>query len=113
MVSWMQRLFELYGTDATVQNGDDKTQLRVFFQSVNSRSWQNMEQLWGPLGRIPRGQYICILPAGSAQAEAVVQIRGASYRVCKVEDMVIQGKVLYQWAICKEKGGRDTWGTQS
>lgn len=113
MESWMQRLFDLYGTDATVQNGNEKTQLRVFFQSVNSRSWQNMERIWGPLGQIPRGQYVCILPSGSAQTDGVLQVNGMDYRVCRVEDMAFQGKVLYQWAICREKGGKDTWGSQS
>lgn len=110
MFSAMQRLFSLFATDATMQNEKGKQTVRVFFQSVNSRSWQNMERIFGPMGEIPRGQYVCILPAGTAVAGDVLTMGQRSYRICRVEDMTVAGKVLYQWSLCKEKGEADTWG---
>lgn len=113
MESWMQRLFQMYAVPVTVQSGSEKKEAKAFFQSVNSRSWQNMEQIYGPLGQIPSGQYICILPAGSAQSRDILLLNEASYRICRLENMMLQDKVIYQWSLCTQKGGKDTWGSAS
>lgn len=106
MLRMINGLIDRYGTKLSV----DGETVSSFFYSVNSRSWQNMEQVFGPLGEIPRGQYICILPgAVSVTAGDVVTVRQKSYRIRRVEDMCAGDDVVYRWCLCVEKGGDDTW----
>ena len=111
----MRRLMEKalcrYGVDATVRTQAGEQKLRVFFHSVNSRSWQNMERSFFPLGEIPRGQYICVLPAGAAvEAGDTIRIMTGVYQVRRVEDMITRRGPIYRWSLCVEKGGVDEWG---
>ena len=81
-----------------------------FFYSVNSRSWQNMEQMVGPLGEIPRGQYICILPADvTVAAGDTVQVGQTAYRIRRAEAMWAGDEMVYHWCLCVEEGGEDQW----
>lgn len=99
-------LFARYGTTLSVAG----VSVRGFFYSVNSRSWQNMEQMVGPLGEIPRGQYICILPAAvTVTAGDTVAVGQTSYRICRAEDMRVGDGVVYHWCLCVQKGGEDLW----
>ena len=104
----MQRVFARYGTDATVHDGENDTQVKVFFQSVNSKSWQNMETVFHPLGRLQGGQYVCILPPDAAvEAGFTLTIAGKNYAVCRVENMPVDSRPVYRWAICTGKGGEE------
>lgn len=109
----MDRLFALYGSDAVLVSGNTSKKMRIFFQSVNSRSWQNMERVYIPLGRVPRGQYVCILPAGTAKEGDVIKIGSKSYRICRLEEITVRTGTVYLWGLCNEKGGEDTWGSTS
>jgi len=106
----MDRVFAHYGMHAVLESGGSKKTVRVFFHSVNSRSWQNMERMFLPLGEIPRGQYICVLPAGTAAVGDILHIGMKAYLICRAEEMALRAGSIYQWALCEEKGGQDTWG---
>lgn len=106
----MDRLFGLYATEATLLQDRGERTVRVFLQSVNSRSWQNMEQVASPLGMIPRGQYVCILPAGTAEEGDRLDVGGKVYLICRLAEMTVQSGSVYQWGLCREKGGEDNWG---
>lgn len=110
MRSLIQRIFVRYGTNATVYDGEKVTKVKVFFQSVNSKSWQNMQTVFHPLGRVYGGQYVCILPAGTvAKAGDTLTVAGKNYTVCRVEDMPTSFQPVYRWAICTGKGGAEQW----
>lgn len=99
-------LFARYGTRLTVAG----QAASGFFSSVNSRSWQNMEQAFGPLGEIPRGQYICMLPVAVAvDFGDTVTVGQKSYQIRRVEAMRFGDTTVYQWCLCVEKGGEDLW----
>ena len=105
MRNLMDQLFRRYGTDAVILRGDDRQEVKAFFHSVNSRSWQNMEHGYSPLGRIPRGQYLCILPAGGpAQVGDSLILRGIEYEIRKLENKYMGAQVIYVWGLCVEKG---------
>lgn len=108
----MDQLFSRYGTDAVILRGAARQEVKAFFHSVNSRSWQNMERMFFPLGEIHRGQYICVLPI-SAQAAAgdALRIGGRFYKLRRVEEMFVKGQSVYRWCLCVEKGGDDNWGS--
>lgn len=107
----MDGVFARYGTPATIQTAAGEQQVKVFFYSVNSTAWQNMERQFSPLGEVPRGQYICVLPVNAAaDPEDTLTVAGRKYLLRRVEDMAMFTGALYRWALCVEKGSEDTWG---
>ena len=111
MQKLMDRVFTRYGTEAILHIAGGKQSVQVFFESVNSKSWQNMEARHHVLGKLPKGQYICRFPAKTAvNIGDWVQLDERSYSVCRVEDMLGPGGCAYRWALCTRKGGADTWG---
>lgn len=105
----LERAFGLYGQDALLSSGDTPKTVKAFFQGSNSKSWQNMERVHFPLGEIPRGQYLCFLQPGMAVAGDTLTLDGKAYRICRVEEMRAGNRSMYQWCLCAEKGGDDTW----
>ena len=61
----MNWIFRRYGSLLQVRRGNRIMQLRGFLHLFTSRSWQNMEREYLPLGEIPLGQYILVVPASS------------------------------------------------
>ena len=105
MEAWMDRILERFGQQAILYTRNGYFNLQLVFQSVNSRFWQNMEHVHTPLGRVPRGQYLCMLPAGTkAQVGDSLALQGKEYDIRKLEDMYIGDKVIYIWGLCVEKG---------
>ena len=108
----MDSVLERYGMAAIIQTAEGERAVKVFFHSVNSASWQNMERVFFSLGEVPRGQYICVLPADVQVApEDTLLMDGRAYLVRKVERMDLFSGPMYHWALCVEKGCEDTWGT--
>ena len=109
----MDGVFERYGQKAVITNSTGQQKVNVFFHSVNSRSWQNMERMFFPLGEIPRGQYICVFPMEAIVAAGDdVTVMGRVYKVRRVEEMAFSGESVYRWGLCVEKGGDDQWGSR-
>lgn len=107
----MDGVIERYGTPATIQTAAGQQQIKVFFHSVNSSAWQNMERQFSPLGEVPRGQYICVLPIHvAAEPEDTLIVSGRRYLLRRVEEMTMFTGAVYRWALCVEKGGEDAWG---
>ena len=53
-----------YGDTVVIEHGGQSAEVRAFLQPVTSKSWQNMERMFNSLGRIERGQYLYLGPAG-------------------------------------------------
>lgn len=105
MYKRMERILRCFGQQATLYSKGVVTKIQIIFQSVNSRSWQNMEHGYSALGRIPRGQYLCILPAGSpAQVGDSLILRGIEYEIRKLENKYLGSRIVYVWGLCVEKG---------
>jgi hypothetical protein len=109
----MDGIFERYGMPATIQTAAGEQPIKVFFHSVNSSSWQNMERQFSPLGEVPRGQYICVLPVHvAAEPEDTLTVAEKKYLLRRIEDMAMFTGDVYRWALCVEKGSEDTWGSK-
>jgi hypothetical protein len=110
MRKMMDSALARYGTAAILQNAAGSQTVNVFFHSINSTSWQNMDREFSPLGEIPRGQYVCILPAHvQIAAEDTLLIGDRAYLVRKAEQMDLFSGPIYYWALCVEKGCEDAW----
>lgn len=106
----MDTAFARYGTNAILENEAGAQSVKVFFHSINSTAWQNMERAFFPLGEIPRGQYICILPAHiPVAAEDTLRIADRAYLIRRAERMDLFSGPVYYWALCVEKGCEDAW----
>ena len=105
MQNVMNRLLQTYGQPAVLMTGGENLPVQVFFHSINSQSWQNMEHSYASLGRIPRGQYICVLPAGfpGVEGDSLV-LQGREFEVRKLEEMYLGTQVAYIWGLCVERG---------
>lgn len=106
----LERTFARYGREVVLTSHGVQKTVKAFFQGSRSKSWQNMQRVYFPLGEIPRGQYLCYLLPGTAVAGDLLTVGGETYEVCRVEEMWALGQSMYQWCLCAGKGGEDTWG---
>lgn len=101
-----------YGSAVTaVRNGQERG-FRAFLQLVTSKSWQNMERVFGPLGEIPRGQYLYLGPAEEDISRAeYLRCAGVDYVVRRAEPICVGDEALYIWGLCVRKGADDPWSS--
>lgn len=105
MKELMDGVLERYGTPATLRTQEAETAMQVIFHPVSSSAWQNMQRVFSPLGEVPRGKYFCVLPAAASPApEDTLVVGGVSYLLRRVEKVWLLSDVMYQWALCVEKG---------
>ena len=110
----VEKIMKGYGTAVTLCHGDGEYALRVFFQPVRSKSWENTDSDYSPLGEIPRGRYIYIGPVEpAAEAGDTVLVGQKAYTLRRTEIIRDGNGPVYCWGLCLEKGGEDNWGRQS
>ncbi len=110
MKNWMDGVLGRYGSPALLKTQTGETTLQVIFHPVSSSAWQNMQRIFSPLGEVPRGKYFCVLPASaSAAPEDTLVVGGSSYLLRRVEKVLLFADVMYQWALCVEKGSEAVW----
>ncbi len=103
-----------YGQEVTLRSGDTTKTVRCFFQPVNFTSWLRIENSAMPLGENSRGRYTYIGQADVPVKEGDVLVVGdREYLMRRVDPYYYHREVVYLWALCVEKGGDDTWKTQS
>lgn len=108
------KIMECYGTAVTLCRQDETFQVRAFFQPVRSKSWQYLEGTYGPLGEVPRGQYVYLGPVEPmAQSGDTLIVAGKAYSMRRAETVYAGSDPAYCWGMCVEKGGEDSWGRQS
>lgn len=80
---------------------------KAFFQPIKAKS---AKMISTPLGMAPQGDYQYMGPADlEIQADDGIVIDGAEYLVTRAEEIRDEQGVVYRWAVCKRKGGMDTW----
>lgn len=111
MRKMVDTILRKYGTEVVLQREQADAAVRCFFQPVSSTSWQSMEHAVSPLGYSSRAEYICIAPADAGiQEDEILRVGERSYLARRVEAYYYCGEMVYQWVLCVEKGGADTWG---
>ncbi len=109
----IEKLIRRWGTSLTLQRQGECYGLRGFLQHSNSKSLQNLQKEFSPLGQIPGGWYVYIGPARPEVMEGDVLILGEkSFRICRAEKVMLRDEPLYFWGLCMERGGEDTWGQE-
>ena len=101
----IERILRRWGTELILQQSGAEFRLRGLIFHSSSKSWQNMEHSYTPLGRVPRGQYVYIGPVQPAAAVGDTLVQGdTAYVIRRVERMWLQDTPVYCWGLCVEKG---------
>lgn len=105
MRKWMERVFARYGTEALLETAQGAQSVHILFRAVRSDARSYAQQEFLPLGNIPRGRYICLLPIhAEATPGATLTVRGRAYLLRQVEEMAVFTEPVGQWCLCVEKG---------
>lgn len=112
MVYTMERILRRFGSTLILQRGDSRKSFRGFLQHSDSKSWQNMEAQFGPLGEIPRGQYVLLAPLepGIRAGDTLIG-EEKNVTVRRIETVMYKDRPLYRWGLCVGKGDGDCWGS--
>ncbi len=106
MVYAMEAVLRRYGSSLVLRREGEDIPFRGFLQHSRSKSWQNMEHQAGPMGKIPRGQYVLILPMEPEIAEGDTVVQDAlAVQVRRIETVMLGDKSMYRWGLCIKKGG--------
>lgn len=108
----IESIIQNYGSTVESVQAEAAQSYRAFLQPVTSKSWQNMEHSFGPLGEIPRGQYLYIGPADrDILAAEYLRCHGTDYLVRRADTLIFGDEALYIWGLCVKKGGEDPWSS--
>lgn len=111
MEKLVEGVLNRYGVDAVLQTAAGSKEVKVFFHSIRSNAWQNIDRQFCALGEIPRGRYLCVMPPDAeASVEDTLIVHGKSYLLRRVEQMWGVSDLAYCWGLCVEKGSEDQWG---
>lgn len=114
MVYTIDKILKRYGTGMKIKHGQQEESFRGFLLPSRSKSLQNLEKEFSPLGQVPDGMYVLLAPAHlEAECGDAVILGDKGYELRRVEKVIYGDKVLYIWALCREKGGEDIWAMQS
>lgn len=114
MKATVDKILQQYGSLLRLRCSGQIRVVRGFFQSVNSKSLQSIEDRAMPLGEISRGQYTYVGPADCPVREGdLLEIQGKQYIFRRVEPYYHGDETVYIWGLCVEKGEDAVWTTQS
>lgn len=108
----IETIMESYGTTVTMVGESGSESFRAFLQLVTSKSWQNMQSVFGPLGEIPQGQYLYMGPVDKDVGNADhLCCCGTDYLVRRADTLMIGNEPAYIWGLCVRKGADDPWSS--
>ena len=58
----IERILRKYGTSILLRRGDGDRTFYGFMQHTASLGWKNMQPVYSPIGEVPRGQYLLMMP---------------------------------------------------
>lgn len=106
MVYTIEKIMRKYGSPLILVRGEKSLPFKGFLQHSGSKSWQNMRAQYCPMGRIPAGQYVLLVPVVPEITEDDVLVCGELQVVVRNMETVMAGdKPLYRWGLCVRKGG--------
>ncbi len=106
MVDAIEKVLRRYGSSMTLVHSGMQIPFSGFLQHFRSKSWQNMQREFGPLGQIPRGQYVLIAPMEPEIDEGDTITQGRFQVVVRrIETVTVGDRAAYRWGLCVKKDG--------
>lgn len=105
----MRRLIDTalsrYGLTAQLETENGVREVKVLFRPVKSDAWLHARREFTPLGELPIGRYVCLLPADAeTQREATLTLMGRQFLLRRIEPIAVFSEIAGQWCLCVEKG---------
>ena len=102
----VDKIFTRWGSEMLLEKSGIRRPIRALLQHSGSKSWQNMQKQFSPIGRVSTGQYIFIGPAEpSAATGDMLVMDGVVYELRRVESVKFGNKIVYRWGLCVKMGG--------
>lgn len=103
----MEQILQRHGIALEVWHDGKSNVVKAFFQPVITRIAREIST---PLGMAPQGKYHYFGPADQkiAVGDEII-LGGMNYFVVRAEEVWDGQGMVYRWAVCKQRGGRDTW----
>lgn len=111
----VDKIFSTYGAIYILKRQDGSYfALEAFLQPRKALSQRNAIKRISPLGEILGDTYlfICMADCGM-QIGDTLKGDGNTYEVRQVETVYYKYKPIYMWGLCVQKGGADTWQSNS
>lgn len=106
----VEKIFRRYGVSITVQETSGVSVTYGFVQHTATSARKHLLPEYTPLGELPQGHYLMLLPLYAVQVGKQVMYNGKWYIVRRVERVWLGKTAIYDWCLCEERGEADTWG---
>lgn len=111
MIYPIRKVFSQLGRPVTVWHDGQRRGVKAILQHVSSVSRQSRKRIFSPLGEVPVGAYLLMLPPEEVIAPGDrMEADGVYYAVRRAEVTYMGGTPLYIWGICEREGGGALWG---
>ena len=110
MQKLVDKIFRKYGVPITVQTNNETYLVNGFVENAATSARKYLLSEYAPLGEIPQGYYVILLPRYEARLGREVMYGTKWCIIRRIEQIWFQDKVLYDWCLCEERGKPDIWG---
>lgn len=106
----VEKIFRRYGVPITVQETSGISITYGFLENMATSAKRHILPEYSPLGQIPQGHYLMLLPINKVRVGKQVMYNGKMYIMRRVERVCLGSTAIYDWCLCEERGETDKWG---
>ncbi len=110
MKKLVDKIFYRYGVPITVEQGTSTNTVRGFVQHTATSARRHLLPEYTPLGQVPQGHYLMLLPLNETSVGKELMYNGRWYIVRRLERVWLGKEAIYDWCLCEERGEFDQWG---
>ena len=110
MVRLVNKIFRRYGVPIRVENSSSNYTIYGFVQHTATSARKHILPEYTPLGEVPQGHYLMLLPLYEVQVGKQLMYNGKWFIVRRLERVWLGKTAIYDWCLCEERGEQDQWG---
>lgn len=110
MKKLVDKILKRYGTPLSLQTADGLEKVYGFVHHTASSARKHLLPEYTPLGELPRGHYLILIPTNCAKIGQLLMHDGRWHIVRRMERIYIGNEAVYDWCLCERRGEADTWG---
>ena len=110
MQKLVNKIFRRYGVPITVEASFGSNTIRGFVQHTATSARRHLLPEYTPLGEVPQGHYLMLLPLYTVNVGQMIKYNGKWYIVRRVEQVWLGNTAVYDWCLSEERGESDQWG---
>ena len=110
MKKLVDKIFRRYGVPILLQTTEGTETLYGFVQHTATSARKYLLPEYTPLGELPQGHYLILLPLYSAKVGQLLMHDGRWHIVRRIERIYVGSRAIYDWCLCEKRGEADTWG---